>query len=287
MIIETESLTPPISIETTDNQVSQLGEFTSLLISRVDSLSSAKQSLEDKKEAMEKANSDIEDQNYVIEQDEEGLLDAKEKLEQHYIYVPFDGVMTEINVKKGDSVSSGTAIATLITQQKIAEITLNEVDATEVKVGQKVTITFDAIDDLSVAGEVTNIDSIGTVSQGVVTYSAQISLDLQDERVKPGMSVSTEIITKAKQDVLLVPNAAIKSQNNIKYVQVMGTDNVVYPQEVETGISNDTYTEITNGLAEGDKVVTQTVSTSNSSKSSSSSFGPANGGSMEMMRMIR
>jgi len=287
MIIETESLIPPIPIGTTDTQVSQLGEFTSLFISRVNSLLSTKQSLEDKKEAVEKANSDIEDQDYVIEQDKETLLDAKEKLGQHYVYAPFDGTISKVSVKKGDSVTSGTTLATLITKQKIAEITLNEIDAANVKLGQKATITFDAIDDLSVTGELINIDSIGTVSQGVVTYGAQISLDLQDERVKPGMSVSVEIITQAKQDALLIPNAAIKSQNNIKYVQVMGTDNVVYSQEVKTGISNDTYTEITNGLAEGDKVVTQTVSTGNSSKSSSSSFGPNNGGSMEMMRMIQ
>ena len=99
----------------------------------------------------------------------------------------------------------------LITKQKIAEISLNEVDAAKVKVGQKVTLTFDAIDGLSITGEVSEIDALGTVSQGVVTYGVKIAFDTQDERVKSGMSVSAAIITDVKQNVLLVPNAAVKS----------------------------------------------------------------------------
>jgi len=93
------------------------------------------------------------------------------------------------------------------------------------------------------------------------------------------------IITEMKQDVLLIPNSAIKTQNNIQYVEVMQEDNTIYSQQIEVGISNDTNTEVVSGLAEGDKVVIQTIS--NSSSKTSGSIMPSGGGSMEIMKMIR
>ncbi len=155
-----------------------------------------------------------------IEQKKVALADLKTKLADYVIYAPFAGIITAVDAKKGDSVSSGTTLTTLITHQKIAEISLNEVDAAKVKVGQKVTLTFDAIEGLSITGEVAEIDTLGTVSQGVVNYAVKIVFDTQDERVKSGMSVSATIITEVKQDVLLVPNAAVKS-NNEQYVEVL------------------------------------------------------------------
>ena len=104
----------------------------------------------------------------------------------------------------------------------------------KVKVGQKVTLTFDAIEDLSITGEVAEIDTLGTVSQGVVNYAVKIVFDTQDERVKSGMSVSAAIITDVKQDVLLVPNAAVKS-NDEQYVEVL-ENNIPRNQTVETGL---------------------------------------------------
>jgi HlyD family secretion protein len=269
-IIETENITPPISADTTNEHVSQLAELTSLLISRASSLSSVKQSLIDKKEAVTKEDLDIETQNLAVKQRQYALSDAKENLAQHYIRAPFDGVVTEVNVKKGDSVSASTILINLITKQKIAEISLNEVDVAKVKVGQKTTLTFDAIEDLTITGEIAEVYTLGTVSQGVVTYDVKITFDTQDEKVKPGMSVSVEIITDVKQDVLLVSNSAIKSQNDIQYVEVMGTDNVVYSQEIETGISNDTYTEIVSGLKEGDIVVASTISSATQTQTNQS-----------------
>ena len=94
------------------------------------------------------------------------------------------------------------------------------------------------------------IDTIGTVSQGVVTYNVKIGFDTQDERVKPGMSVSTDIITDVRQDVLMVPNSAIKSSS---YVEALANGQPVR-EPVEIGLSNNTMTEIISGLNEGDKI---------------------------------
>jgi HlyD family secretion protein len=223
---------------------------------------------------------DIQSQELSIKQKENALLDAKQTLADYYVYAPFDGVIANVAVKKGDSVSSGTTVATIITTQKIAEVSLNEVDVANVKVGQKATLTFDAVENLSITGEVAQVDTIGTVSSGVVTYDVKINFDTQDDRVKSGMSVSASIITETSQDVLEVPSSAIKTSNNVSYVLQLGSQytdtsstGVVSAEaptqtQVETGLSDDTYTEITSGLKEGDLIVVKTIKSSTTSSGS-------------------
>jgi len=220
---------------------------------------------------------DLQSQELSIKQKENSLLDAKEKLADYSARAPFDGVVAKIDLKKGDQVSGGTVAATLITKQRTADITLNEVDVAKVKVGQKVTLTFDAVEGLSLTGEVAEVDSIGTVSQGVVNYNVKIVFDTQDDRVKLGMSVSASIITDIKQDVLTIPNSAIKTAGGRQYVEVPDEDvsdsslninsgiilkNPIKQQTVEVGLTNDTEAEITSGLNEGDKIIIRTIAAS-------------------------
>lgn len=217
---------------------------------------------------------DVQSQELSVKQRENALLDAQEKLAYYFIRAPFDGVVAKLNIKRGDPVSASTIIATFITKQKVAETSLNEVDVTKIKVGNKTTITFDAIPDLSITGEVAEIDTVGTVTQGVVTYAVKIVFDTQDERVKPGMSISAAIITDVRQNALLVPNSAVKQQGDMSYVEIfVGETQAPKRQNVQVGLSNDTATEITNGLNEGDKVVTQTITQAATQNQSQQSGG--------------
>ena len=70
---------------------------------------------------------------------------------------------------------------------------MNEVDAAKISVGNKTTLTFDATEDLTLTGKVAQIDTIGTVEQGVVSYKVKIAFDTQDERIKPGMTANASI----------------------------------------------------------------------------------------------
>jgi len=219
---------------------------------------------------------DLKSQQLSVTKSLNSLRDAQEKLADYTIKAPFDGVIATLDIKRGDSVSSGTAIATVITKQRVAEISLNEVDAAKVKVGQKATLTFDAVADLSLTGSVADVDTLGTVSQGVVTYNVKIVFDTQDERIKPGMSVATSIITDAKTDVLMVDNSAVKTDQTGSYVEVPNNETVTgqtstvgvvlqnapIKKDVQIGIANDTTTEIVSGLAEGDTVIVRTVTAS-------------------------
>lgn len=221
---------------------------------------------------------DIRAQELAITQRENALRDAQEKLSDYFIRAQFDGTISGLQVKRSDTVSSATVLGTLITKQKLAAVSLNEIDAAKIKLVQKATLTFDAIPDLTLTGEVAEIDAVGTVSQGVVTYNVKIAFDTQDERVKSAMSVSAAIITDVKQNVLIVPNAAVKAQGAAHTVQVV--DDTLSPadlasnatgialahppraQSVEIGLSNDDSTEIISGLKEGDRIVTRAIQAS-------------------------
>ncbi len=218
---------------------------------------------------------DIRAKKIAVQQREDALTTARQVLADTQVRAPFAGVIAKVNAKKGDTASAGTAIATLVTKQKIAEVSLNEVDVAKVKGGQRATLTFDAVPDLTITGQVAEVDAGGTVSQGVVTYTVKIGFDTQDDRVKTAMSVSVAIITEAKPDVLLVPNSAVKSQGGMSYVEIVNGDdrnialaanasgailkNTLRRQPVEIGTAGDEFTEITSGLKEGDLIVTRTI----------------------------
>lgn len=254
-----------------DTDLSTLNGYTSKLNSHITNLANAKDTIKNDIDAISDADLDVRSQKITVSQKEDSLLEAQNNLANYYVYAPFDGIAAEVNVSKGDSASSGTTITTLITKQRIAEISLNEVDVAKVKIGQKVTLTFDAIEELSITGEVSEIDAIGTVSQGVVNYNVKIVFDTQNEQAKPGMSVSAAIIIDAKQNVLLIPSVAVKEQQDgSSYVQVMASG-TPQNQTVETGLSDDTNTEITSGLQEGDKIIIQTVATGSSNTATTKS----------------
>ncbi|MFA5029760.1 MAG: efflux RND transporter periplasmic adaptor subunit [Patescibacteria group bacterium] len=223
---------------------------------------------------------DLHSQELNLQQKINALSDAREKLSDYYVRAPFDGVVASVNINKGDSVSSGASAVTMITKQQIAKISLNEVDVAKVKVGQKTTLTFDAVGDLTIAGSVINVDLIGTVSQGVTSYNVEIGFDTQDERIKPGMTVLANIITESKTDVLLIPSSAIKTQGDSSYVEILENGQPL-KKEVSTGLVGDTMTEILSGLNENDQIITKTITSSQNNAENSNSSSRAAGGNQQ------
>jgi len=216
---------------------------------------------------------------------------AREEASKRKVTSPIDGTVTALKVKVGDTLGASgvskdiadsskasTSLITIHNLEKLqASITLNEVDVAKVKVGQKATLTFDALPDLTLTGKVVEIETVGTVSQGIVSYGVKIALDSVDERIKPGMSVTAEIIVEAKPDVLTLPNSAIKSEGDLRYVQLIEApeeikktlkigSSIALPKEVkiksqpvEVGISNDEKTEILSGVSEGDIIISSRI----------------------------
>lgn len=271
-----------------------LGNYTDTTASHLSALSTAGTNIKNNKDTSQSTSIDMQSAELSVTEKQNALQDAKDNLADYFVRAPFAGTIAGMTIKKGDSASSSTVIATLITDQQLADVSMNEVDVAKIKVGDKATLTFDAIPDLTISGTVAEIDSIGTVSQGVVTYDVKINFDTQDDSVKPSMSVSAAIITDIKQDVLVVPNSAIKSQGGNSYVQMfsaplvpptdglVGSISTIPPTNVPiaTGLSNDTDTEIVSGLNEGDEIVTRAIAPSagTATAAAPSLFGSTGGG---------
>ena len=250
-----------------------LSEYTNTINSDSSTLLVAKTDIQDYKDLLPTNDIDLESALITVTQKENALTDAKQDLADYYIRAPFDGIIASVPVIKGDNASSSTTLGTVITAERVATISLNEIDIARVQLGQKVTLTFDAITDLVLAGKVAEIDSIGTVSSGVVNYNVKISFDTSDERIKPGMTVSADITTETKENVLLVPGGAVKTLNNESFVQVFnpeiylasGSQGIASgrtpeQKKVVVGASDDTNVEILSGLQEGEQIVTRTIS---------------------------
>ncbi len=275
---------------TTNNHLLSLLSMQSAIRNAKEDLLNAERSIIEKTKSLENLTKgasllDIKSKELSVKQKENTLLDAEEKLKDYYIRSPFDGVIANLSVQKGESISSGNVISSIITEQKTAQVTLNEIEAALIKEGQKAILEFDALDELSITGEVIEIDTIGTVSQGVVSYDVKILFDMQDERIKAGMSVSASIVIESKQNVLLIPSVALKNRGSMNYVNILINDKIETKQVV-VGSTNDIMVEIIKGLENGDMVITQTISKENTN-TITGGFGAPNDNTKNMMRIMR
>lgn len=243
-----------------DSWLDSSNGFVADLLSTINSINENEQSFDDLMDGEDEL--DIESAELTVSSKQKAYNDC-------FVYAPFDGIIGTLTAKVGES--SGSSIGTLITKQKVATVSFNEVDIASIKIGQKANLTFDAIEGLKITGEVIEIDSLGTVSSGVVTYNVKISFNEDDERVKPGMSVNVEIITDSKESIITVSSSAIKTKNGSSYVEVLENNSSVLRKNIQIGISDDTKTEIISGLNEGDNIIVKIVAGISNSKSSSPS----------------
>ena len=277
----------PRSIATT--QISNLTSYLSKAQSHINTLLQDTNNLATDKEnivvaqetlAQTQAGADplnVEGSQLSVQKAQEALAQANQTLHNYYITAPFAGTIASVPVNTYDQAGSGTTLATLITTEQYADLSLNEVDAAKIQLGEKATLTFDAIPNLTLTGTVAQLDPVGTVSQGVVTYDVRVGFDTQDARVKTGMSVNADIQTAIAENTLTVPSSAIKTINGTSYVMVfnpplastttsstganVGVLSTTPPQSVivTTGISDDTNTQILSGLTAGEQIVVRTT----------------------------
>ena len=241
------------------------------------------------------AQADYNNQQGVINQAEAALNSASLSLAQtsSTITAPISGYVSSLNLTPGlpitqsNSASSTNSTSTTTSSDNVGTISLpntpvessvnlTEIDVTKDKLGQKVTLTLDAFPNETFTGKVSAIDTNGSVSSGVTSYPTTITFDSAPKDVYPNMGVSATIITDVLDNVLLVPSAAVQTQNGQSYVQIL-KNGQASQVNVTTGESNDTQTEISSGLSEGDTVIIGTVSTQSSSSTTASPFGGTGG----------
>ena len=181
---------------------------------------------------------------------------SKTRLDYAVIKAPFDGIVTHVDVDLGTSVTAGrTIIGVADASEYRVKLNIDETDIAKIKVGQEVTIGLDAYANVNIPAKVTEIAATATTVQGVVNYVVTVTLNQGQTPLKIGMTADANIIVTNKDNVLLVPNTAIRAQSNRYYVTIpKGTDQVE-EIEIKAGLANDQETEVISGLSEGQQVI--------------------------------
>jgi len=181
------------------------------------------------------------------------------------IIAPVDGVIISREIDLGQPVAASFQAPQLFTiaqdlEKMQIEVSVSEADIGKVAEGQDVTYTIDGYPNSFFEGKVTQVRISPTTVSNVVTYSVIVKVDNEDLKLKPGMSANVSIITAKNEDVLCVPNLALKfAPNSTEKYNHQGIwiieKGKPTRKNITTGASNESYTQVTGEIKEGDKVI--------------------------------
>ncbi len=197
------------------------------------------------------------------------LQQAEDRLRKTRVFSPIDGVVTSLDIKVGETAISsttnlpGSTLMTIADPDSIhTEVNVDEADIANVEVGQKAHVFAIAYPDVPISGIIESIAVSAKVPEGQqgLSFAVKIRLDPPEGvRLRPGMSCRAEIFTTMKE-ALAVPIQAIlveenRIANDTTYAVFVNDGGQARRVEVEVGMSDDTYQEVTRGLAAGDEVI--------------------------------
>lgn len=224
---------------------------------------------------------------------------ARQNLAYTNIYAPIDGVVVERNVQQGQTVAASLSapqlflIANDLSQMQILA-QVGESDIAQIKEGQPVDFTVQALTGQTFHGSVKQVRLQSTTQDNVVNYTVVVAVDNSQGKLLPGMTARGNFLTKSAENVLKVPNAALRfrpanaapktkpaststSSATRQHTRSGGTLYVLdakgMPQaiRVQTGITDGTTTEVRGGeLKEGMKVIAGSLSSSQTAQTTSS-----------------
>lgn len=208
----------------------------------------------------------------------ENVQRAQTNLGYATITSPIDGTVISKSVEEGQTVAASfntpelfTIAKDLTNMQVVANV--DEADIGNVKEGDRVTFTVDAYPDDTFEGTVKQVRLEATTTNNVVTYEVVISAPNADLKLKPGLTANVTIYTQERSGVLAVANKALRFTptketvgKDMKIVDCKGKNkvwtlnsNTLTAHPVTIGQSDGINTEITKGLKQGDKIVTEIV----------------------------
>jgi HlyD family secretion protein len=223
---------------------------------------------------------ELEAQQHAVEQYRSGLQRAEDDLARTTIRSPMDGTVIQLNAEQGETVVPGSTnlpgsvIMTVADMSVLlAEVEVSEVDVVNVALGQEAEIKVDALGTEPQKGHVVEIATSGRrdPTQGTIRFNVKVALEDPDPSLRPAMTAKVDILTATSEDTLTAPIQAVVNRTlddegeEVKGTAAKGIEDseVVYVitdgeasiRSVETGISDELYVEIINGLEDGEKVI--------------------------------
>ena len=205
-------------------------------------------------------------QRQKIESLEEDVIQIAKQIGDTILYSPISGIVIKKNVEVGEitvanAVTANTSVFTIAADGDLeTQVNVPESDIVNVQLGQKAEVTLDALPSSEkISATVSKIEPSSTVIQDVVYYKVKLKFENQDDRFKVGMSTDADISTAEKNNVVMIPLRAVKTEGNQEYVEILKSDNTTERKNVQTGLSGDDgMVEIVSGLSGGENVVTLT-----------------------------
>lgn len=205
-------------------------------------------------------------QRALIKKAEASVAAIREQIGETTLYSPISGTVITKNVDEGETtvanaVTANTSMVTVAREGELeVQANVPESDIVKIALGQKADVTLDAFsaEDIFPA-EVVEIEPSSTVIQDVVYYKVKLKFPVYDDRFKNGMSADTDIHTAEKNNVVFIPERAIKDDGGGKYVEILKDEknNITEKVNVKTGMrGDDGMIEITSGLSGGENVIT-------------------------------
>ena len=173
-----------------------------------------------------------------------------------HLDAPFEGTIMELHSKVGDSINPGTnAIRIDDLSHILVDVQIPEIDVNKIGVDQPADLTFDGIPGKDYKGKVTDVGRVGTSVQGVVNFVVTVELLDPDESIRPGMTSAVNVIVNQVNNVLLVPNRAVRTLDGKRVIYIL-RDGTPQPIEIVLGASSDTDSELVSGeVQEGELIV--------------------------------
>lgn len=218
---------------------------------------SADETLQDYADSLEKTQATSNTTTATVEL--EALYD---QLEDYKITAPIDGVITVLNINVGDSASTSDTAAEVTNYDKMkVQIKIDEDNISALDNGTEVTVSVDAINK-TYKGTIENMSKKATVSNNVSYFTADVTFDADDD-IRSGLSAEVKYLLNGVENVVSVSMSALNyNTDNTAYVLVGANASNAQQRNVTLGISNGTYVEIKEGLAEGETVLVKQSKTS-------------------------
>ncbi len=200
----------------------------------------------------------IQAQEAQVEKARANVLNYRAQLDKTIIRSPINGIVTKQNAKVGEIVAANTNVISVISKVNFEiEANVPEADIAKIKINDKAIITLDAYgNDVEFDVKVVKIDPAETLIEGVATYKTTFQFMEEDERVKSGMTANIDILTDKRENVIIIPQRAVTTKGGERTVNVL-TDSGPVETRVKIGLrGSDGNVEITEGINEGDKIIT-------------------------------
>jgi HlyD family secretion protein len=192
-----------------------------------------------------------------VEQARLSLADAQEALAKATVVAPFAGLVTAVYVAEGE-IASGPVVELIDDHELAVTLQVDEADVGALSIGQPATIILSTWPDTEISGEITVIAPGAQTTPGssLVAYEVRVGLGATDLPARAGMTAEANLVTAEREEVLLVPNRAIRvNRENGTYSVLLVTGETTQEVPVTIGLRDDENTQITGGLNAGDVLV--------------------------------